>query len=628
MKKAKTGAVSGQPLPLYVKQTGDSMNKKDRKNMHDKKNLLKLLPAAAVIAAVTVTAVQGKTTEGITKVSDGMEIKDAGELSGLLNAAYFDDNTSSDKSTTTAAKNKKKKKGIKKAAAKALPDESKKKSAEGQGSTTTPTTEVPEGGYKDGTYQGSGTGFGGTVTVQVTVADGKITAVDIIDASGETPSYFASARGVVSKILAGQTPNVDAVSGATYSSNGIIQAVQNALSKAGATEESTAKTDKETNIKKTNTSTTKPVVISKPTGAVAYKDGTYTAQAEGFDGPVKVTVTIKNGKITSITNTNTDTKEYFSKAWAKIRPSILKKQAVYGVDTVSGATFSSNGILEATQKALEKAAVKKTTSPTLTPTAAPAPVKPDTGDSSDTDNKLYKDGTYSGQARGYSGFVTITLTIRDGKITEVNNTNSDTMSYFRKAWRHLQPAILEKQSADGIDTVSGATFSSNGILEAARSALESAKVTAVPTATPTPVPTETLTPTPKPTATPVPTAVPTVTPTPAPTENLTPAPKPTETPAPTPEGQYVDGNYCGSGDGNYGVGSVTVNVTISGGKITAASYDTIDDADYFTDAWNGIYGQILNNQSTDGVDAVSGATYSSNGILQAFRNALSQAKRQ
>ena len=604
------------------------MNKKDRKNIHDKKNLLKLLPAAAVIAAVTVTAVQGKTTEGLTKVSDGMEIKDAGELSGLLNAAYFDNNTSSDKNTTTAAKNKKKKKGIKKAAAKALPDESKKTSAEGQGSTTTPTTEVPEGGYKDGTYQGSGTGFGGTVTVQVTVADGKITGIDILDASGETPSYFASARGVVSKILAGQTPNVDAVSGATYSSNGIIQAVQNALSKAGAAEVSTVETDKNTKKKKTNTSTTKPVVISKPTGDVAYKDGTYTAQAEGFDGPVKVTVTIKNGKITVITNTNTDTKEYFGKAWAKIRPAILKKQAVYGVDTVSGATFSSNGILEATQKALEKAAVKKTTSPTPTPTATPVPVKPDTGDSSDTDNKLYKDGTYSGRARGYSGFVTITLTIKDGKITEVNNTNSDTMSYFRKAWRYLQPAILEKQSADGIDTVSGATFSSNGILEAVRSALESAKVTAVPTATPTPGPTETLTPTPKPTATPVPTAVPTVTPTPAPTETLTPAPKPTETPAPTPEGQYVDGNYSGSGDGNYGVGSVTVNVTISGGKITAASYDTIDDADYFTDAWNGIYGQILNNQSADGVDAVSGATYSSNGILQAFRNALSQAKRQ
>ena len=188
--------------------------------MHDKKNLLKLLPAAAVIAAVTVTAVQGKATDGITKEPENTEVRDAGELSGLLKTAYFNDDTSSDNSTTAVAKDKKKKakkSGITKGTAKALPDESKKTSAEGQGSTTTPTAEVPEGGYKDGTYQGSGTGFGGTVTVQVTVADGKITAVDILDASGETPAYFASARGVVSKILAGQTPNVDAVSGATYS---------------------------------------------------------------------------------------------------------------------------------------------------------------------------------------------------------------------------------------------------------------------------------------------------------------------------------------------------------------------------------------------------------------------------
>ena len=477
--------------------------------MHDKKNLLKLLPAAAVIAAVAVTAVQGKATDGIQKEPENTEVRDAGELSGLLKTAYFDEDTSADSGTKEIAKAKKKKakkSGIKKGTAKALPDESKKTSAEGQGSTTTPTTEVPESGYKDGTYQGSGTGFGGTVTVQVTIADGKITVVDILDAAGETPAYFASARGVVSRILAGQTPNVDAVSGATYSSNGIIQAVQNALSKAGGKESSTVK-------KTTKKKTTKQVVISKPAAM------------------------------------------------------------------------------------------------------------PDNSDSGDALVK-YKDGTYTGQARGYSGIVTITLTVKDGKITAVNNTNSDTMSYFRRAWRILQPAILEKQSADGIDTVSGATFSSNGILEAAGKALENAKVTAAPTATPKP------TATPAPTATPTPNPPEALTPTPAPTETLTPTPKPTEAPDPTPEGQYVDGNYNGSGDGNYGVGSVTVNVTISGGKITDASYDTIDDEDYFAEAWNGIYGQILNNQSADGVDTVSGATYSSNGILQAFRNALSQAKRQ
>ena len=206
-----------------LKRQRESKNKKDGKIMHDKKNLLKLLPAAAVIAAVAVTAVQGKATDGIQKEPENTEVRDAGELSGLLKTAYFDDDTSADSGTTDVAKVKKKKakkSGIKKGTAKALPDESKKTSAEGQGSTTTPVADVPKDGYKDGTYQGSGTGFGGTVTVQVTVSGGKITAIDIVDASGETPSYFSAAKGVIGKMLAGQTPNVDAVSGATYSSNG------------------------------------------------------------------------------------------------------------------------------------------------------------------------------------------------------------------------------------------------------------------------------------------------------------------------------------------------------------------------------------------------------------------------
>ena len=55
--------------------------------MHDKKNLLKLLPAAVVIAAVTVTAVQGKATNGIQKEPENTEVRDAVELSGLLKTA-------------------------------------------------------------------------------------------------------------------------------------------------------------------------------------------------------------------------------------------------------------------------------------------------------------------------------------------------------------------------------------------------------------------------------------------------------------------------------------------------------------------------------------------------------------
>ena len=588
--------------------------------MHDKKNLLKLLPAAAVIAAVAVTAVQGKATDGIQKEPENAEVRDAGELSGLLKTAYFDDDTSADSGTIDVAKAKKKKNkksGIKKGTAKALPDESKKTSAEGQGSTTTPVADVPKDGYKDGTYQGSGTGFGGTVTVQVTVSGGKITAIDIVDASGETPSYFASAKGVISKMLAGQTPNVDAVSGATYSSNGIIQAVQNALSKAGNSKTKVTKTNKKNN--KTNNKTTKPVEILKPSENVTYKDGTYTAEAEGFDGLVKVTVMIKNGKITAISNTNTDTKQYFNKAWQKIQPKILQKQAVYGVDTVSGATFSSNGILQAVQKALEKAAVN--TTPIPQPTAVPQPEPT-------TPTVKYKDGVYTGNARGYSGIVTITATVKDGKITELSNTNSDTGSYFRRAWRVIQPAILEKQTTDGIDTVNGATFSSEGIIGGTQEALKAALISATPEPTETPKPTTAPSVTPKPTATPSP--APTATPTAAPEATPTPDPVPTATPTPaeTPAGQYVDGTYTGSGEGNYGPGSVTVTVTVAGGQITSASYTTEDDEEYFTDAWNGIYGQIMGKQTDEGIDTVNGSTYSSYGIIEAFQNALSQAKRQ
>lgn len=586
------------------------MKKKDKKNLPDRKNYIKLLPAAAVIAAVTVTGVQGKAGISQKVQSENADVKDAEELTGLLTAAYsyddFSDGTSSSSKAVKSASKKAKKGGIKKGTAKTLPDESQKTSAQGQGSTSTPTTSVPAGGYKDGTYQGSGTGFGGTITVQVTISGGKIAAIDILSASGETGSYFASAKGVISKMISGQTPNVDAVSGATYSSNGIIQAVQNALSKAANTSVSVTSTP-------TAKPTPKPTSIPKPSGNVTYKDGTYSAEAEGFDGPVKVTITIKNGKITKITNTNTDTKEYFSKAWAKIQPAILKKQGVYGVDTVSGATFSSNGILEAAQKALAKA--ETTAKPTTKPTATPAPTEgPAPTETPDTPVSEYQDGTYTGKARGYSGFVTITLTIKDGKITEIANTNTDTGSYFRKAWKVLQPAILERQSADGIDTVSGATYSSQGILGGAQQALASAKITETPTETPTP------TVTPEVSVTPEPTEVPEVTPTAVPTE--TPTPEPTEEPA----GRYRDGSYTGSGAGNYGAGSVTVTVTISGGQIVGASYSTLDDEEYFDEAWNSIYNQVMGSQSADGLDAVSGATFSSQGIIQAFQNALSQAQ--
>ncbi|MFT8888850.1 4Fe-4S binding protein [Ethanoligenens sp.] len=87
--------------------------------------------------------------------------------------------------------------------------------------------------YKDGTYQGSGTGFrGGTTTVSVTVQGGKITNVRIVSTNDDQQFFERAYPSVTQSILRSQTPQVDAVSGATYSSRGIMQAVANALGKA------------------------------------------------------------------------------------------------------------------------------------------------------------------------------------------------------------------------------------------------------------------------------------------------------------------------------------------------------------------------------------------------------------
>ena len=650
------------------------MKKRDSdKNPFEKKNLVKLAPAAVVIAAVAAAGAQAGSS-GKEVTAETREVVKSQDLESLLKTAYSyeaaDDDAEEEsllkagKNTSSSSKKKtskisKKKSGIKKGSSKTLPVKTAASSGVGQGSTTTPTTEVPEGGYKDGTYQGSGTGFGGTITVQVTVSGGKITAVDILSASGETGSYFASAQGVVSKVLSSQSPNVDAVSGATYSSNGIIQAVQNALSQAGNSDSATPAA--------TPTPTPKPAKKPKKDTSVSYKDGVYEGQAEGFDGTVTVKVTIKNGKIKKISNTNTDTPEFFNKAWKTIKSNVISRQSTSEIDTVSGATFSSNGILGALSQALSRADQSGTTdskeediTPTPTtvpdetvtpiPTEIPQPTKtPDNPSDEQPVVKLLKDGTYTGSAMGYSGKVNITLTIKDGKITEVTNTNSDTRSFFNKAWRSIQPKILEKQSTEGIDTVSGATFSSMGILDASKIALEQAKNTEVqPSVTPEPTeapdstekpePTNTPKPTsvPEPTTAPEPTAVPEPTETPEPTSvpeptdtpenSVTPEPTATPEPTPVPAGAYTDGTYTGIGEGNDGPDSVQVTVTISGGQIVGATYFSYDDEEYADTAWEGILGQVMGKQSADSVDTVSGCTYSSQGFIQAFRNALNQAK--
>lgn len=87
-------------------------------------------------------------------------------------------------------------------------------------------------GYVDGVYTGEGDGFGGVISVEVEIADGRIADIRILSAEDEDKAYFAMALDVVDAVLNTQTDEVDTVSGATYSSAGIREAITAALLKA------------------------------------------------------------------------------------------------------------------------------------------------------------------------------------------------------------------------------------------------------------------------------------------------------------------------------------------------------------------------------------------------------------
>lgn len=93
---------------------------------------------------------------------------------------------------------------------------------------------VPEvqGDYKDGTYTGTGKGNNGDITVEVTVEGGNIIAVTLTEHAETEGLYENAEKNVVTEIIKTQSSEVDAVTGATNTSNGIMEAVANALADA------------------------------------------------------------------------------------------------------------------------------------------------------------------------------------------------------------------------------------------------------------------------------------------------------------------------------------------------------------------------------------------------------------
>ena len=94
------------------------------------------------------------------------------------------------------------------------------------------STDTADKVYKNGTYTGDGQGFGGNIQVQITIADDTLTDIQVVSAEKEDSAYLSQGKAVIDRILEAQSTDVDTVSGATFSSTGILMAVEDALGKA------------------------------------------------------------------------------------------------------------------------------------------------------------------------------------------------------------------------------------------------------------------------------------------------------------------------------------------------------------------------------------------------------------
>lgn len=198
------------------------------------------------------------------------------------------------------------------------------------------------GNFQNGIYTGTGEGYRGKVTVTVKVADGKITEL-VLDDYADDKSYMERAKNrIFQEMISRQNTDVDAVSGATYSSNGLIEAVNKVLGNEegeGKKPEQEESEDKQSFIEAGRFQN--------------LTDGIYTGSADAFRGDVEVQVTVEKQKVTDISILSyCDTEEYFFRAAPAVIEQMKAEQSL-NVDAVSGATYSSNGVIHAVANALE-----------------------------------------------------------------------------------------------------------------------------------------------------------------------------------------------------------------------------------------------------------------------------------
>ncbi len=416
--------------------------------------LKKLRSLAPALSAVVVAACIGVSLHGYSTPVYAVDIPETTKN-------QTDEDASEQENADTAEKEKKEDK---------KKDEDKK---EEQKSTAKGSFDV-----SDGTYYGTGTGFAGKIKVAVAVKDKQITAIEIVENEADDDAFFSRAKGVIDKIISGQTLEVDAVSGATYSSNGIISAVKNALT--GAADSGTPASTSAGASGGSSSPAGGSSSVSTVQDASAYADGTYYGTGTGFSGALTVEVVISGGKISSIQIMDTSDGDSYIQSASGLISNIIATQST-NLDTVSGATYSSVGIIEAVRNALSQAAISSDGNSNSQNTNSSSNGNGQNSNNNSSDNTTavtgkfpYKEGVYYGTAEGYLDDIKVAIVIQDKTLKAVVIVEENDDETFFKRARTVAENMVKKQTVD-VDVVSGATYSSKGIIGAVKEALKEAE---------------------------------------------------------------------------------------------------------------------------------------------------------
>ena len=352
-------------------------------------------------------------------------------------------------------------------------------------------------------------GYGGEVRLEVFINQEDIVEIQVVE-QNETEGLGDDAiYEVLEEIIENNTTDVEAVTGATISSNAVITAVEEALAEAGLV-----------------------------TGEV------YSVVAQGYGGDVELDVIINDGEIMAINIIeHSETEGLGDEAMEETIAAIREAQSV-DVDTVSGATLSSEAIINGVIQALEDGGVELEA------------------------GSRQQEGVL-GTGNGYGGDIVLDVVVDNGEISGIFvMEESETAGLGDEAIDEMIEKILTAQSTD-VDTVSSATVSSEGTIEAVEDALSNVDA-----------------------------------------EDME---------------AYEPRGYVGSALGFYESSEIVLGVILENGDIIEIVVMEQEETPGIGDgAINAVIDRIIENQSTD-VDVQTGATVSSTATMAAVEMALAKA---